>query len=245
MEDLDALVRRVDGDRWLASRFASAYARPKLIALYAAYYEVAHTTESVREPALGDIRLEWWRAGVEEIAAGKPPRAHPALTALKDSAAPLGPVKEIISTRARDLDMTPFATWDELETYIDGTAGALMRGAIEACIPDVTDATRAFARHAALAWGYAGLLRAAPHWQARGRSVIPNEGSLDEMKRRAGVAYREARKDSRAVPADAFAAIGYVAFVPHYLKAMSQARQEVSLFARHVALILAAATGRI
>lgn len=243
MEALGTLVRRVDEDRWLATRFAPADARAKLIALYAAYYEIAHTTEAVREAALGDIRLEWWRAGVAEIAEGKTPRA-PALAELKESGVPLGVLPQIIATRARDLDPEPFETWVELDAYIDGTAGALIRGAIESCGSSVDEATRDFAQSGARAWGYAGLLRAAPHWQARGRSVIPREGSLDEMKLRAWTAYHAARGVSRSVPANAFAAIGYVAFTPLYLKAMRRAR-DVSLFARHTALIFASATGRV
>lgn len=244
MEALDTLVRRVDEDRWLATRFAPADVRAKLIALYAAYYEIAHTTEAVREAALGDIRLEWWRAGVEEIADGKTPRAHPALAALKESGVPLGALPQIIATRARDLDPEPYATWDELDAYIDGTAGALMRGAIEACGAGAEVATRGFEQNGARAWGYAGLLRAAPYWQARGRSVIPREGSLEQMKQRALAAYGAARANSRNVPANAFAAIGYLAFTPLYLKAMTRER-DVSLFARHITLIIASATGCI
>lgn len=241
---MDTLVRRVDEDRWLATRFAPADVRTKLIALYAAYYEIAHTTEVVREAALGDIRLEWWRAGVEEIANGEPPRAHPVLGALKDSGAPLDVLPEIIATRARDLDAAPFATWAALDAYVDGTAGALMRGAVEACAPGIGDEVQTFIQSGARAWGYAGLLRSAPHWQARGRSVVPREGSLDEMKQRALAAYGAAREASRGVPASAFAAIGYVAFTQLYLEAMARER-DVSLFARHTTLILASARGRV
>jgi len=39
LDDIDALVRRVDPDRWLASRFiADAQARADVIALYAFNY---------------------------------------------------------------------------------------------------------------------------------------------------------------------------------------------------------------
>ena len=107
MEALDALVRRVDEDRWLATRFASADAREKLIALYAVYYEIAHSTEAVREATLGDIRLEWWRAGVEEIAEGKPPRA-PALGALRESGAPLGVCVNCAAPIAHDLQIVDY-----------------------------------------------------------------------------------------------------------------------------------------
>ncbi|UPT61342.1 MAG: squalene/phytoene synthase family protein [Hyphomonadaceae bacterium JAD_PAG50586_4] len=241
---MDALVRRVDEDRWLATRFAPAEVRAKLIALYAAYYEIAHTTEAVREAALGDIRLEWWRRGVEEIAEGKPPRAHPVLAALKETGVSLDVLPQIIATRARDLDAAPFATWAALDAYLDGTAGALMRGAIEVCAPGAVEAAQAFVQSGARAWGYTGLLRAAPYWQARGRSVVPRDASIEEMKQRALAAYGASREASRGVPASPFAAIGYVAFVPRYLKALARER-DVSLFTRHGALVVASATGRI
>lgn len=245
MEDLDALVRRVDEDRWLASRFAPPEVRVKLVALYAAYYEIAHTTEAVREAALGDIRLEWWREGVVEIAEGRAVRTHPALSALNQSGAPIDVLPGIIAVRARDLDATPFATWDELDAYLDGTAGALMRGAIAACAPGEAVASAEFVRHGGRAWGYAGLLRSAAHWRARGRSVVPREGSLDAMRQRAAAAYGAARAASSLVPASAFAAIGYVAFVPGYLKALARERNDTPLFARHLRLIASSATGRV
>ncbi|MBC8107455.1 MAG: squalene/phytoene synthase family protein, partial [Anaerolineae bacterium] len=64
--DLGTLVRRVDEDRWLASRFAPAPVRERLIALYAVNYEIARLSETVREAPLGDIRLEWWRSALSE-----------------------------------------------------------------------------------------------------------------------------------------------------------------------------------
>jgi 15-cis-phytoene synthase len=73
MNDLDRLVRRVDEDRWLALRFAPEEVRARLIALYAVNYEIARTAEIVSEPALGDIRLEWWRSALEQMAEGSAP----------------------------------------------------------------------------------------------------------------------------------------------------------------------------
>ncbi len=55
--------------------FAPAAARPPLFALYAFNHEVARIAETVREPMLGAIRLEWWRETVEQ-AAGEAPRNH-------------------------------------------------------------------------------------------------------------------------------------------------------------------------
>ena len=58
---LAASVRAADPDRYFATLFAPAPKRPFLFALYAFHAEVARIAESVREPMLGAIRLEWWR----------------------------------------------------------------------------------------------------------------------------------------------------------------------------------------
>ena len=69
-ETLDDLVRRVDPDRWLASRFiADASARADVIALYAFNYELARVAGGVSNALMGEIRLTWWREAMEEIAA--------------------------------------------------------------------------------------------------------------------------------------------------------------------------------
>ena len=47
-------------------------ARPFLFALYAFNHEVARVAETVREPMLGAIRLEWWRETVESAHAAQP-----------------------------------------------------------------------------------------------------------------------------------------------------------------------------
>src|SRR6202045_4412867 len=56
-----ALVRRHDRDRFQTVLFAPAARREALFALYAFNYEIARVRESVTEPMLGRLRLEWWR----------------------------------------------------------------------------------------------------------------------------------------------------------------------------------------
>src|ERR1043165_8072550 len=79
---LDAEVRRVDEDRWLASRFAPGNTRARLIAVYALNNEIARTADVVTQVQIGDIRLQWWREALAEMFAGKPVRAHPVLRAI-------------------------------------------------------------------------------------------------------------------------------------------------------------------
>ena len=54
-------MRKHDPDRYFSALFAPADRRPFLFALYAFNHELAHVGESVREPMIGEIRLQWWR----------------------------------------------------------------------------------------------------------------------------------------------------------------------------------------
>lgn len=249
MSDLDADVRRYDEDRWLASRFAPADVRARLIAIYALNHEIARTAQAVSQPAIGDIRLAWWREALAEIADGKAPRAHPALeayAATQRDAQSVRPLWDLmLDARASDLNPAPFETWTDVEAYIDNTAGSVMRMALRACgdretIPELV-------AMASRAWGYVGLMRAASVWQAHGRSVLPRGGgTIDEMRGRAKLSYESAQSRAKEhFAAAGFPAIGYVALVPGYLRALEHKRVERPLLARQLTLIAASATGRL
>src|ERR1700761_3415945 len=99
---LASAVRQSDPDRYFASLFAPARSRPYLHALFAFNHEVAHVAESVREPMLGAIRLEWWRETAEGAAKGAP-RNHDVARGLAflfaDRGLPLAPFEAIIAAR--------------------------------------------------------------------------------------------------------------------------------------------------
>ena len=76
--DLDVEVRRVDPDRWLASRFiADRGARADVIALYAFDHELARASVVTSSDIAAEIRLIWWREALEEIYSGSAVRRHP------------------------------------------------------------------------------------------------------------------------------------------------------------------------
>ena len=87
-EDLDALVRRVDPDRWLSSRFIpDAETRADVVALYAFDYELRRAVEATTNPIMAEIRLTWWGEALDEIYAGGQVRRHPVVEALAQAAA--------------------------------------------------------------------------------------------------------------------------------------------------------------
>lgn len=246
--ELDALVRRVDEDRWLASRFGPTEARARLVALYAVNYEIARTAEVVREPALGDIRLAWWRDGLAEMFADEPVRKHEALAALasahKQKPFTRDVFEALLEARRRDLDAEPFETWEAFNAYVDATAGGLMRLAADACGLQRSAKTNCLIERAGWLWGALGLLRAEPVWRARGRSLWPRRQSSEDIVERISAAQRELRSGP-AMPAILFPALGYVANARAYFEALQRNASPPSLFARQVRMIVASATGRL
>ena len=67
-----------DGDRelWLASLFWPEAVRPNAHAILAFGLEIARVREVVSEPALGEIRHQWWARGDRERRAGRKSRRH-------------------------------------------------------------------------------------------------------------------------------------------------------------------------
>ncbi|HWA00365.1 MAG TPA: squalene/phytoene synthase family protein [Caulobacterales bacterium] len=243
-------MRRADEDRWLAARFAPERTRRHLTTLYALNYEIARTAETVTQSPLGDIRLAWWREAIDEVRAGTTPRAHPVVQAFANLSSEIdlsnGALDLLISARARDLDPAPFATWGDLEAYIDATAGGVVRLAGQICggLPE------AFALDAGRAWGFVGLLRASAFWQARGRRVAPADIEPAEARVRmlaeAKRMYQSARDQARAMDHALFPSFGYLALCRGYLRRIERAQPvEAPLLLRQLALIGAAATGRL
>ena len=67
---LDQRILAVDEERWLSSRYASPAHREVLIVLYAFYYELARVRVAVSDATLGQIRFQWWRDALSDMALG-------------------------------------------------------------------------------------------------------------------------------------------------------------------------------
>lgn len=168
------LVRTGDHDRFLTALFAPEPAREHLFALYAFNLELARIGDMVSEPLLGEIRLQWWREGIEAIYTGETVRSHPVLQGLQDAIRecdlPRQPLDLLINARARDFDASPPFNLAALEGYADGTSAGLMRLALSITGGGVPDAVT---RHAGLAWGQTGLLRAIGFHAAKRQIFLP------------------------------------------------------------------------
>jgi phytoene synthase len=155
-DDLDDLIRRVDPDRWLSSRFVGDPGlRADVVAIYAFDHELGRAPRVVSNALLGEVRLTWWREVLEEVYEGRPVRAHPTAQALADVVAghalPREPLEAMIDARYRELDPTPMDEADALE-WARGTAGQAAEVAARIMDPSVE---AAWARAAGAVWALA------------------------------------------------------------------------------------------
>jgi NADH dehydrogenase [ubiquinone] 1 alpha subcomplex assembly factor 6 len=173
-----AIVRLHDRDRYQTALFASSDRREALFALYAFNYEVARVRESVTQPMLGQIRLQWWREVIAAAYAGAPARQHEIVTPLVAAIGEFGLSRaffdRIIDTRERDLDDMPPADLAALVDYAEGASSALIYLALEA-LGGAEPASVEAARAVGIAYALTGLLRAMPFHAAAGRCYIPRE----------------------------------------------------------------------
>ena len=219
-EDLDDLIRRVDPDRWLSSRFvADSAARADVIALYAYDHELARAPKVASNPLLGEIRLSWWREVLDEAFDGRPARQHPTAQALAAMITRRGlvrgPLEAMIDARYRELDATPMTELEALDWARDcgGQAAAV---AAEILDPG---AQAEFALAAGSAWALSYRVRETPALEVAFRQTLG-----------------AARTAVRHLSAAAFPAVAHVALA---------SRSESSDIARRLRLTLAVARGRL
>lgn len=116
-----------DSDRFLAALFAPAQIREKIFTLLAFNYELAVIRESVSNPLLGRIRLQWWREGVEALAQGHPPARHEVMESLASllSSGQVTASALIAMIDSREVDFEEEAVITP--TYARATAAPLLR----------------------------------------------------------------------------------------------------------------------
>src|SRR5665213_2878539 len=261
---LAASVRAADPDRYFSCLFAPAAQRPFLLALYAFNAEVARVAETVREPMLGAIKLEWWRETSEGAAKGAP-RNHDVARGLAalfaERAIALADLEGLIAARAFDSSADAFPDFAALESYIDATSGAVMRLAAQLLGAGPNIAPTLY--EAGMAYGLTGLLRALPFHNGRHKLYLPSDllsaldvapeafFHLEKGDERRAPAIRQVALRARdhflaarraPKPGPALAAILPAALVPVYLRKLGR---DVPIHRRQMALLGAAMKKRL
>ncbi len=198
-----ALVHKADPDRFLAAMAAPVPARAVLFPIYALNVEVARAPWVTQEPMIAEMRLQWWRDALQEIAQGPTVRRHEVVTPLSRVLSPhlAGMLDEYVAVRRWDIYRDPFEDQDHFDAYINHSSGSLLVAAAQA----LGAADEGVLRDFGYAIGVANWFRAIPELEARGRIPLL-DGTPDGVKTLAEAALvrlTRARSDRYAVSADA------------------------------------------
>ncbi len=123
-----AIVDKGDPVRFRTVMAAPVEARAKLFPLYAFNIEVSRAPWVTQEAMIAEMRLQWWRDALEEIAGQGAVRKHEVTTPLADILSPEQAhlLDESVAARRWDIYKDAFEDQAHLDAYIDQTAGHLM-----------------------------------------------------------------------------------------------------------------------
>ncbi|MCB1488157.1 MAG: phytoene/squalene synthase family protein [Bauldia sp.] len=167
-----AIVRAGNRDRYLSDLLAPEGVRDDLFALHAFDVEVASVRDKVKEPMLGEIRLQWWRDALRGDHGGSPVASSLALAIARHNL-PIDAFDNLLQARIFDLYDDPMPTLGDYEGYAGDTASAIIQlGAIMlAGGKDV--GTAEAAGFAGVAQSIARMLASLPLSAARGQCYLP------------------------------------------------------------------------
>ena len=201
------LVHRADPDRFMAAMAAPVAARSVLFPLYAMNVEVARAPWVTQEPMIAEMRLQWWRDALQEVAEGPTVRRHEVVTPLSRVLSPhlSAQLDEYVAVRRWDIYRAPFEDEEHFESYIDHSAGTLMVVSAQA----LGAADEAVLRDFGYGVGVANWFRAIPDLEARGRIPLL-DGTPDGVRMLAQKALQrlmDAQSNRAAVSKDACPAL--------------------------------------
>lgn len=173
---LIARLQEEDYDRFLSVLFSPREYREGLSALYAFNLELAKIFDVTSEPALGQIRLQWWRDALDEIVTGKPPRQHDVVLALAElnASRPLSEslLLQMIDAREQDISGVIPDVTEAFTDYVTGTSAALLQQ-VAMMTTEESAPYQEVIHQIGRAYGTIGLLRSAHRHLPRGRCHFP------------------------------------------------------------------------
>lgn len=166
------VVRVADRDRYLADLFAPVEMRGHLFVLHAFNAEIARVRESVVEPGIGEIRLQFWRDALHGDGGG-----HPVGQGLIDTIAafslPFAAFDKLVDARRFDLYDDPMPSLNDLEGYAGDTSSSLFQLAAIILAGGRDPGTAEIAGLGGVAYALTGLMHALPIHASRGQIYLP------------------------------------------------------------------------
>jgi len=171
-----SFLRDADRDRYYASLLLRPPEQAAVQALYAFAADVATIRDRAREPAAGEIRLQWWADALKGEGHGSV-RQNPLAAALFDAMArynlPAGPLLRLIAARRFDLYQDPMPDVRSFEGYAGETVSVLYQLAAMVLNGGAEVETGDAAGHLGVAHALVGHLRAFGYNASTGRIFLP------------------------------------------------------------------------
>lgn len=167
-----AELKSKDYERYILCLFAPEAKRDDLAALFLLNAELASIRDQITEPLLGQMRLRWWRDGLQALGTkAQPPHAIlNRLATWAQQGHDVTLLQNLLDARELDLQERPFTDTAAYENYVTATTCPI--GVIAAAILDQNPAATTYAT--ALAnYAQIGLLRAIPFWLRRHQLPLP------------------------------------------------------------------------
>ncbi|KAH8114540.1 isoprenoid synthase domain-containing protein [Phellopilus nigrolimitatus] len=166
-------VRQHDRDSYLISQFFPRNLQPACFAVKAFYVELAMIQDSVSNPLIGQMRMQFWKDAVQQ---GRPP-GHPIATALHDASriAHIAPyhLKRIIEARDVELNSPAHLNMDTLLAHAESTSSTLNYILLSILGLSSSETFSHAASHLGASQMLITLLRALPYHASKGVMVIP------------------------------------------------------------------------
>lgn len=176
MTGIAETLKETDKDRYFATLVLPELHRPAIQALYAFNADVATVRDRAREPAPGEIRLQWWVDAIKGEGHGavrQNPVADALLNAIETYSLPTGALLRLIAARRFDLYDDAMPDVQSFEGYAGETASVLYQLAAMILNGGAEIETGDAAGHLGVAQALVGHLRAFGLNASRGRIVLP------------------------------------------------------------------------
>ena len=251
-----AVARELDYDRYLAALLAPAHARYGLMALAAFHGEVARIPLTVREPGVGDIRLQWWRDALATPTGTA--TGNPVADAMRDVASahalPVDKLVGMIDAYGLELEAGALTTGSAVDAHAAATRGAMLLLAAQ-IVGCADPSTHPLLHAAGQAEGRVQILRALPALATKGRNPFGDAdvaAQAPPLLRQAKAQLARARQLATGAPATILPAILPLALLEPYLAALedlgshvAERRADISALTRVWRLLKASALGRV
>jgi len=175
---LSEQVRLFDRDRYATLLFTPYRERKKLLILYSFNVEISRIWETVSEPSLGHLRLQWWYDIFRKLQNNSNIQTgHPVADSfndiIKNNNLSFDMIFNLIDSKRADIDQEEINSLNDLLNYSENSSSILSLLALEILGVD-DELTIKAAKDIGIAWALTGIIRSTVPLSQVGRVLIPN-----------------------------------------------------------------------